>query len=404
MANEVTSELLKEVHGAVDELRKMYESKGQQDALDKAKLEKLEKTFADYDEKNEKLVQQLVSANHKQQQIEENLNALIEYMGSVKGINSGSYKESLEYKTFMELIKTNEKDFHPTNEQKQLLRTDSQTNGGYLVPVFIESEILKNITETSPMRSFARVTVMTTKTAEIARRIKNVRANYEGEAVAGGSSVQEYAKETITVHRMTQTVPFTQEMLLGFGNIEQEIVSDIGDAFAQAEALNFVSGDGVKKPQGFTVDNRIEIIDTAASNLLVLKDLINISGELKSGYNPMYFMNRRTLARLRGEQALTTGEFIWTPGGSASAPATINGYMYSSGFIDMDSWDDGVGAKPVAFGDLRSAYRIYDRTGTTMIRDQYSKKDQAIIEYTFHKYNDGRVVKPEAIKLLRLAA
>ena len=61
-------------------------------------------------------------------------------------------------------------------------------------------------------------------------------------------------------------------------------------------------------------------------------------------------------------------------------------------------------AYPIAYGDFRTAYLIVDRTAVEMIRDDYTQKKLAIVEFTIHRWNTGKTVMPEAIKLLKLDA
>ena len=385
---------LRDVHEAVNALRAEVESK----SVDQAKVAKIESFLDRYENENAKVTAALKAEEQKRLDMEAMFKDTIASLGSARGGN-GDERQGEEYKTFMAYMGQG------TVEKKNLLRTDSDVAGGYLLPRVMEQEILKNITEFSPMRQFARVMTTSAKTTDIPRRLNNLVAAYEGEAVSGTTDSQEYGTETITVHRLTLTVPATQDMLLGSAfNMEREIVADVSEAFAKAEGTNFVEGSGVKSPLGFTTDGRVGTVDTATSGTLALDDLINVSGELKRGYQPMYFMNRRTLAYLRRQKASVTGDYLWSPAVQDGAPATFNGYAYSADFIDMDSYDAGVGALPVAFGDFRQGYRIYDRVGTTVIRDDYSRKKEAVVEWTFYRYNDGRVVKPEAIKLLKIKA
>jgi HK97 family phage major capsid protein len=75
---------------------------------------------------------------------------------------------------------------------------------------------------------------------------------------------------------------------------------------------------------------------------------------------------------------------------------------YSSDFIDLDDAQNGSGSKAVVFGDLRRAYEIYDMLGINVVRDDLTKADQAITQWIFRRYNYGRVIMPEALKILQI--
>ena len=121
---------------------------------------------------------------------------------------------------------------------------------------------------------------------------------------------------------------------------------------------------------------------------------------MKRGYEPWFFMNRKTLAYL---QALTStiGVPIWQPV-AGDKPAMIWGYPYDSRMIDLDDVSVGSGAKPLVFGDLFRGYEIFDMLGINVVRDDLTRKKEAITEWTFRRYNTGRVVLPEAIAVMSL--
>jgi HK97 family phage major capsid protein len=92
---------------------------------------------------------------------------------------------------------------------------------------------------------------------------------------------------------------------------------------------------------------------------------------------------------------------IWQPVAGAT-PATIWGWPYESGMIDLDDVVTGSGAKPVVFADLFRSYEIFDMLGMSVIRDDLTNKKAAITEWTFNRYNTARVVLPEAISVMTL--
>ena len=83
---------------------------------------------------------------------------------------------------------------------------------------------------------------------------------------------------------------------------------------------------------------------------------------------------------------------------SGPVSATLNGFPY---ILANSMPDEGTDTFPVAFGDFRRAYTIVDRTGMTVIRDEFSLKKQAIVEFTMNRWNTGQVVLVEPIVLLK---
>jgi HK97 family phage major capsid protein len=294
-------------------------------------------------------------------------------------------------------------------ETKALLRTDSAVDGGTLVLNEMDSEITKKITEIDQLRSVARVRTIGSKGLEVPIRTGIPTAVYEGEAETGTDSTSAYGSETLTPYRQTFTVPVTKDMLMDSSfNMEQEITQDASEAFAFGEGQGFITGTGFKEPQGITVDATVVAAAlTASSGGLTDKinpvDLIVMAGELKVGYNPVYVMHRRTFARLRSERvgsgfaaADGAGGFLWNPAMDSASPATINGFPY---ILSSSMPQEADQALSVAFGDFRRGYTIVDRTGISIVRDEFTLKRKAVVEFTLNRWNTGQVTLPEAIIL-----
>lgn len=318
-------------------------------------------------------------------------------------------RQTPEYKGFISLMKKNElpanpRDFYsfrPDLAEYKTLRTDSDVQGGYLVPTPTDVEIRKNITEMSPVRLFARNRQAMSKTLDIPRRLSIPTASFEGEGELSPYDQSQYGSEQITLYRQTVTIPATLDMMVSSAfNLEQEIAMDVGESFGKGEGLNFISGTGVKSPQGITKDSRVEQVTSASAGAIDWSDMITIASKLKRGQNPAFFFNRRTLGYLQKIKS-TIGVPIWAPV-AGDKPATIWGFPYNSDMIDMADADGGSAALPVIFGDLRRGYEIYDLVGISVVRDDLTRKREAITEWTFRRYLTGRVIIPEAIKILKV--
>jgi HK97 family phage major capsid protein len=292
-----------------------------------------------------------------------------------------------------------------STEQKVLLRTDSAVDGGILAPSELDNQIMKKITEIDPIRSIARVRTISSKSMEMAIRNTIPTATYEGEAETGADSISQYESVTVTPYRQTHTSPITKDMLMDAAfDMDSEIASDSAEAFGFGEGAGFVLGDGFKKPEGF-MQNAIILAATRAgttgtAGVIPVVDVILLSGDLKTGYNPVYVLNRRTLASLRSKVS-TTGSFIWEPGLNGPVANTLAGFPY---VVANTMADEANNSYSLAFGDFRRGYTIVDRVGMSVVRDEYTLKKKAIVEFTMNRWNTGIVTLPEAIKVTKTPA
>lgn len=419
-ASEELKKLGADVKSALNTLSESVETKN------KETLNNVQKFFDKYEAENQALVKQHAEFAKKTEATEAEIKKLEAELAGTKKDSEG-YKsrvekletliatgntgnkdqdevlarKSPEYENFFKFFKGKSQDAGGIDFKT--LRTDSDTQGAYLIPQIMDNQIRKYITEMSPVRLFARSRVSPGKTMDIPIRLSLPVAYFEGEAEQDQTGQSGYGSETITLYRQSITVPATLDMMVSSAfDLEREISSDVGEAFGVGEGLNFVRGSGVKGPHGYINDTRIEVVDTAASGTIAFDDLADLSGKLKRGQMPMWFFNRRTLSKLLQIKS-TIGVPVWTPV-AGSVPAMIWGYPYSSDMIHMDDAQDGAGAKPVVFADMRRGYEIFDLMGISVIRDDLTQKRKAITEWTFRRYLTGRVIIPEAFKIMRVKA
>jgi len=398
MADEITA---KEVKLAVDELRDSVEKYGNDSSDFKEKADKIEAALEGFEGKQQENLLARKQAEKEAGEFKERMEVLeLEVAKGSVGQMTGDYKDSVEYKALSKMIVFGEKGID--GDEFKTLRMDTDVAGGYLTTVEMDNVITKKITEISAVRRLARVRTVSKKTLEMAIRTSIPTATYEGEAAAGSDSESGYGAESVTAHRLTTTVPVTMDVLMDSSfDLEAEINADVAEAFGFTEGNKFVLGTGVKQPEGFLVNAAVVAgaSTSASTGTIEADDLTLLTGELKVGYDPMYAFNRKTLAFLRTLKATIDGHYIWQAGLAGAAPNTINGEAYAI-FNDMP--DIANGALAVVYADFMRGYTITDRTGLTVIRDDLTKKREAIVELTFHRYNTGQVTLPEAFVALKI--
>jgi len=407
MSDQLTK--VEEVKRVVGELRDSFEKFGAESADFKEKQAKIESALEAYDKNHDDVVMKLEASEKAGEEMKDRMDAM-ELELAKGGSGAGAdYKQSDEYKALNAYAKGGEKALAALDDVDiKTLRTDIDTGAGYLTNPEIDDMIIKPITEISAMRSVCRVKTVGKKVLDSTIRSGIPTATYEGEAQTGGESQSSYGRETTNAFRQTVTVPYTLDMLNDSNwDLENEIMGDVAESFAQSEGNKFLLGTGVKQPEGLLVHSTLAAgsLETAASGVLAADDMILLTGELKVGYNAMFAFNRQTLAHLRTLKD-TAGAYVWHAGShdggmGGSVPNTIAGERY---LVMQDMPAIAVGNLPVVYGDFRKAYTIIDRTGLIIIRDEVTGKKEAVIEMTFHRYNGGMVVLPEAMKTLKIKA
>lgn len=404
----------KSLHESIDAIRESFESSEKNNKASNTSMEeklsnlsgeqrdKFEKASAVADKlesKNQELTLAVESEQKEKKEINERMENLENQI--IKGSRSGNIdiKELPEYKAFNELVQKG-------MEHKDYLRTDKGPDGGFLVPDMISETLLKQITEISGVRSLARVRTTKTKTLNIPIRTSLPISSYEGESESAASSTSKYISETMTAHRHHVIVPITRDQLnYSAFNMESEIQSDVSISMAQSEGNKYLLGTSVKEPEGILsrVDtggaNEINSVESALSGAVSMDDVIQLPSSMKIGYNLVYFFNMNTLGVLRTEKD-SNGNYLWRIGGE-SQPSEINGLKY---VIMQDMPSIAINSLSVGVGDFFNGYNILDSIQMELIRDDVTQKAKAIVEFSWNRYNDGRVVLGEAFKILKTKA
>ena len=289
-------------------------------------------------------------------------------------------------------------------DEFKALSTDSNPDGGYLVPSNMSNTIGELLVELSPIRSYATVQSISQgdtweepiETATVAT------VSTKGERVSPSETITPTLDMLkIVVHECYAEPRVTQKMLDDSGiNIEAWLSKKVGQRFAVQEAGFFVNGTGVGQPEGIITNANVEVVDGAVSASIDHDDMLTVMAELPEFYalRAAFFMKRATKFSLR---KLTggDGQYLWQPSLQIGTPPTYDGHSVVEA-IDMAAL--GASAKAVIFGDLREGYKIIDRAGITVLRDNLTAKPYTKF-YTTRRVG-GRVVKAEAIKILRCAA
>lgn len=396
MSDKDKTPTLEDVNGALKELREEVEKKD----VDLEKVAKLEEILNTYEEKNVELVKTQESAKQEIEDFKERIEDLEKKL-SRPGNGSVEDETKAEYKALSDFITKGAENMTP--EDLKYLRSDNETDGGVLAPAEFVREIIKDITEISALRSVARIRTTSAGRMEIPVRNSLVVAEWEGEGETSTDSNSQYGIEKIPVHKLMVTIPITIEELMDSAfDMEAEINSDLAESFNQKEGNAFIQGDSIKKPEGILVNTALVAAARTSGDAdeITFDSLILLTGDLKTGYNPLYLMNRLTIAIIRTLKD-GVGQYLWQAGNvAAGVPNQINGFSYME-TPDMD--DIAANAFPVAFGDFRMGYLIGDSLRMDVIRDPFTLKKQGKVEFTFTRRVGGQVVNAEAIKLLKIA-
>jgi HK97 family phage major capsid protein len=213
---------------------------------------------------------------------------------------------------------------------------------------------------------------------------------------------------TIPLHELSALPKASQRLLDDSAfDIEGWLAGRIADKFARAEAMAFISGDGVDKPRGFMDHPKVENGSWAWGSLgyratglagdLSADDIVDLVYALAAPYraNAAFVMNSKTAGRIRKLKD-ADGRFLWSDGLAAGEPAQLMGYPV---LVAEDMPDVATDSFALAFGDFRAGYTVAERPDLRILRDPFSAKPHVLFYAT--KRVGGDVSDFAAIKLLK---
>lgn len=304
-------------------------------------------------------------------------------------------------------------------EVKAKLTTQSDPDGGYLVPEETEAGIDRVLGTVSTIRSLARTISISTNTYKKLVNMGGATSGWVGEEQdrpgTATPTLREIAINTGEIYAM----PGATQTSLDDARIDLAtwLADEVSIEFAEQEGAAFANGDGINKPRGilaydkvanasyawgkigFVASGKSDGFVAATATASPADALIDLYYALKSGYRngASWLMSDATMNTVRKFKD-AEGAYIWAPPSGAAEVATILGKP-----VHTDDNMPAVAASefPIAFGDFSRSYLIVDRIGIRVLRDPFTSKPNVLF-YTTKRVGGG-VVNFEALKLLKIS-
>lgn len=260
---------------------------------------------------------------------------------------------------------------------KSSLSSDQDIAGALITPSIYE-KIISEINAVSPMRQLASIETISTNALDVVVEENKFVSGWIGESdereVTDSPKLKQHK---IQVHELYAQPKATQRLIDDSAvQIENWITERLKDSFVKSENDAFINGNGQQKPVGILYsvlnDNRDSIFtpNEREINADMLLKLISLLGEEYLA-NATFLMNRATLSIIQGLKD-TTGRFIWQPSLSDSLKQSIFGIpVICCSEMPGPTRDN---TAPIILGDIKSAYKIVDRSGISVMRDPYTDK------------------------------
>lgn len=292
------------------------------------------------------------------------------------------------------------------------LTTQSNPDGGFVVPVEMDAAITRVLARVSAMRQLARVINTGTGGYKTLVSQGGATGGWVGEEQARPGTLEAKLSEITTFVGEIYANPSATQTLLDNASIDIAawLADEVSTTFAEMEGAAFISGNGINKPKGFlaypTVANgsfawgKLGFIVTGAAAAFASSNpadaIIDLFYSLKAGYrnNASFLTSDAVMGTVR-KMKDGQNNYLWAPP-TVSGPETILGKPVVT---DDNMPALAANAFPMAFGDFGRGYIVSDSSSTQVLRDPYTNKPY--VNFYTTKRVGGGVANFEAIKLLK---
>ncbi len=306
-------------------------------------------------------------------------------------------------------------------EVKAKLSTNSEPDGGYLVPEEMEQSIDRVLGTVSTIRGLSSVmTISAGDTYKLMVNQGGAGSGWVGETESRPETNTPTLKEiAINLGELYANPAATQKMLDdGRIDIAAWLADEVSTVFAEQEGAAFATGDGVNKPRGilsytnvanasyawgsvgYIASGASGAFATPTTSLSSADALIDLYYALKAGYrnNASWLMSDATMGAVRKLKDVD-GKFVWAPPTALGEVATV---LMKPVYTDDNMSAIAANSYSIAFADFRRAYQIVDKFGIRVLRDPFTSKPNVLF-YTTKRVGGG-IRNFEAIKLMKFAA
>lgn len=289
-------------------------------------------------------------------------------------------------------------------EVRNALEVGVDSEGGYLVPDEFEHTLIQALRTENIIRDHAHVFQTNSGSHKIPVVTTKGTASWVDEEGAIPEGDDAFGQQTIGAHKVGTIIKVSEELLNDAAfDLEGYFASEFARRIGDKEEEAFFTGDGTGKPLGvLATAGGAEVGVTAASATAVTADeIINLFYSLDAPYrkNAIWILNDATIAAVR-KLKNNSGDYLWQPALHEGGHETLLGKrIYTSPFMP----EMKAGNKAILFGNFQY-YWIGDRQGITFRRLNERYADTGQVGFLATKRLDGKLILPEAIKVLQMKA
>ena len=326
-------------------------------------------------------------------------------------------QELSEYrKAFSTYVRTGEGDSRTLKDMgRKAMNSGSDPDGGYLVLPEMDLAIDRVAQTMGAMSRLAdTITIGTQKWEKLVKTSGMAMRRVANGGTGGETTEPKFAKVEIEVFPAeVEPWVFNETLEDSRVNLETDLADEAAIGFAEGANAEYITGNGVGTARGITAYSNV--VNSAyawgsigyirsgksgafmTSAALAPDRIVSLMHALKPQYRPgaVLLTNDTTLGVMRQMKDGSGSYYLWQPDPAAAFGGRMLGVPVE---IDDNMPALGAGSYSLAYGNFKRGYKIVNRTGTTLIRDNITLKGQT--KFNFRRRFGGGIVNYESIKLM----
>lgn len=292
----------------------------------------------------------------------------------------------------------------------------SDPDGGYLILPEMDLSIDRVATTMSAMLRLADVATVGSSTWEKMVKTSGLAMRRIADGSGGGESTNaRYSK--VKIEAFTAEVEpwvFNETLQDSFINLERDMADEAGIAFGEGFGAEAITSNGVNAFRGLLGYDKVAnsaytwgsvgYIASGGAGAFAASNpgdqMISLQHALRAQYRngAVWLMNDGTLAAVRSIKDGSGQYYLWQPDPAAGFGGNLLGSKVE---IDDNMPVIAAGSFSIAYGNINRAYKVINRQGTALIRDNLTSKGQT--KFNFRRRAGGGIKHFEAVKLMKFA-
>ena len=270
--------------------------------------------------------------------------------------------------------------------------------GAYTMPTLSADKFDKKLQSESLFRQLATCHYAPHGPSSILAKVNTDSADWvaSGGTIHAYDAINDFSTYRLNDHKLAVIMQLDASFLHDNHYFFESYMTDrLVKDFSHAEEKGFINGTGENMPTGILAEKGGAEIGVTA-DAITYENVVKLFFSAKPEYrkNGVWMMNSETALAIRSLTD-TAGQPIW----NHTNDTILGKKVYISEYIPGTE----SGSKPIAFGDM-SYYWIVSRRSVSVrtLAEQFAMVD--CMGYLAYEFLDGKLVRPESIKVMQMTA